>query len=154
VEHRCAALRKTLGAYGATEELHGHNSDAFWREVRDVAPLLPEADRIVWRISVPPAAGPGVASALQAVLDAESFFDWGGGLIWAAVKPDPADGGESVVRGAVAKSGGHATLIRAPEDLRRTVPVFQPQPAPFAKLRDGIKEAFDPRGLFNPGRMR
>ncbi|HSS84584.1 MAG TPA: 2-hydroxy-acid oxidase, partial [Reyranella sp.] len=44
-------------------------------------------------------------------------------------------------------------LIRAPEAVRAAVPVFQPQPLPLAALASRVKESFDPRRLFNPGRI-
>jgi glycolate oxidase FAD binding subunit len=48
---------------------------------------------------------------------------------------------------------GHATLIRAPQKVRAAVPVFQPLPPPLAALSTRVKESFDPKGLFNPGRL-
>jgi glycolate oxidase FAD binding subunit len=48
---------------------------------------------------------------------------------------------------------GHATLIRAPETVRAAVAVFQPRPIALAALSARVKESFDPRELFNPGRM-
>ena len=63
VEHRCAELRALWAGRGETEELHGHNSATFWTEVRDVAPLLPDPETAVWRISVAPAAGAAIAEA-------------------------------------------------------------------------------------------
>ena len=41
----------------------------------------------------------------------------------------------------------------ADEDVRRTVPVFEPQPAPLAALIKRVKESFDPLRVLNPGRM-
>ena len=66
VEHRCAALRRELGAGIATEELHSMRSTMFWRAVRDVAPLLPDPGAQLWRLSVPPAAG---AKVMQEILE-------------------------------------------------------------------------------------
>ncbi|MEO1225897.1 MAG: FAD-linked oxidase C-terminal domain-containing protein, partial [Pseudomonadota bacterium] len=57
------------------------------------------------------------------------------------------------VRAAVDGVGGHATLIRALEPVRAAVPVFQPEPEPLAALSRRIKDAFDPKGILNPGRM-
>ena len=83
---------------------------------------------------------------------AEAFYDWSGGLVWLATSPsDDAD--HSVVRGALGSRGGHATLVRANEEARSNVPVFQPQPSALTALALRVKESFDPKGLFNPGRM-
>ena len=42
------------------------------------------------------------------------IYDWGGGLIWAALPPS-ADAGAGMLRSRVDAVGGHATLIRASE---------------------------------------
>jgi glycolate oxidase FAD binding subunit len=44
--------------------------------------------------------------------------------------------------------------MRADEATRNSVPVFQPQPAALAALARRVKTAFDPLGIFNPGRMQ
>ena len=49
--------------------------------------------------------------------------------------------------------GGHATLVRAPEDVRNTVDVFQPLSEPVMTVTQKLKAAFDPIGILNPGRM-
>lgn len=153
VAYRCEALRKQLASFGETEELHGHNSGAFWREVRDVKPFAESGDsRVVWKISVPPQSGASLSANFADSLKGEAFLDWGGGLIWLAV-PDSSDAGQDLIRSAIAESGGHATLIRAPAELRTAVPVFQPQDPGLARLSQRLKEGFDPRGVLNPGRM-
>jgi glycolate oxidase FAD binding subunit len=158
VEHRCAALREMLGGSGATEELHGHNSSAFWREVRDVSFFAGGDDRIVWRISVPPSDGAGAVAAIAREINGtEALYDWGGGLIWLAMPLSEGmreDAGAAAVRGAVSANGGHATLFRAPADIRAAVEVFHPQDAALAALTARLKENFDPRGVLNPGRMQ
>lgn len=153
VEYRCDALRKLLGGFGQTEELHGHNSAAFWREVRDVRYFASGGDpRVVWKISVPPQSGAALAGGLCDTLEGEAFLDWGGGLVWLAT---PAgDGGHETVRAAVAQCGGHATVIRAPAELRATIPVFQPMDPGLARLSRRLKESFDPRRVLNPGRIQ
>ncbi len=122
-------------------------------EVRDVLPFAEEGDkRAVWRISVPPQAGAGLIARLADNLKAEAFLDWGGGLIWLAVAQRRAESADALRR-AVAETGGHATLIRAPEELRAAVPVFEPQSDGLAKLSSRIKDGFDPLRVLNPGRM-
>jgi glycolate oxidase FAD binding subunit len=152
VEHRCRELKAMLGGYGEVEELHSKNSAALWREVRDVAYFTKSPDRHIWRLSVPPASGSQVVLAILDGHPGEVFYDWGGGLIWLALEAAD-DACEAAVRAAAATVHGHATLIRAEENVRARVPVFQPQPAPLAKLSRQVKEAFDPRGILNPGRM-
>ena len=49
--------------------------------------------------------------------------------------------------------GGSATLYRAPAELKAQVGAFAPLPAPLMALHQNLKAAFDPRGLFNPGRF-
>lgn len=150
---RCEKLRELLAEYGEIEELHSVNSAKFWREIRDVKFFTgPESsEKQVWRISVPPASGAEVTAAIMEKLEGEVFYDWGGGLIWLALEAQ-ADAGHEVVRGAL-KSGGHATLIRAEDTVRATIPVFHPQPGPLAEITKRTKSAFDPNGVFNPGRM-
>ena len=170
VEHRCTALRHELAAGIATEELHSLRSALFWRAVRDVAPLLPDPRAQLWRLSVPPAAGakimhetfetlrraPSPSRGEGAVGDsprADHYYDWAGGLIWLSLPPR-ADAGAAVIRAAIARhGGGHATLVRANEDVRLAVPVFEPQVEPLASLSARVKDSFDPQRILNPGRM-
>jgi glycolate oxidase FAD binding subunit len=149
VEARCAALRELLRA---DEELHSRRSATLWREIRDVAPLLPDPAAVVWRLSVPPASPPLPLWERGQGVRGEYFFDWGGGLVWLALPPAD-DAHAPAVRAAVARSGGHATLLRAPAAVRLSVPVFQPQPEPLAALSRRVKESFDPRRILNPGRL-
>ena len=151
VEARTAGLRALLAPFGPIEELHSHNSAAFWREVRDVRCFADAGDqRQVWRLSVPPMAGAATAAAIRAELGGEVLYDWGGGLLWLAIPPRP-DAGHAIVRGALPE--GHATLIRAALDIRAAVPIFQPQPAAVAELARRVKQGMDPKGVLNPGRM-
>ncbi|MCF8532893.1 MAG: glycolate oxidase subunit GlcE [Reyranella sp.] len=154
VEARLKGLRDLLTGTGAAmEELGTLESRAFWREVRDVAPLVAARDAVVWKISCPPTEGPAIVARLKALRPAaEAFYDWSGGLVWLAL-PASADADHVAVRGAIGATGGHATLIRAPEAVRTSVPVFHPQPAALTALAARVKESFDPRRLFNPGRM-
>jgi glycolate oxidase FAD binding subunit len=82
----------------------------------------------------------------------ECFYDWVGGLIWAALPPSE-DAGAASVRAIVGAAGGHATLIRAPAAVRAKVDVFEPQNPALAALTKRVREGFDPRGVLNAGRM-
>jgi glycolate oxidase FAD binding subunit len=154
VDARLVALRELLGPFGEVEELHRHNSSALWREIgnADYFAGPDHKDRVIWRLSVPPAPAAAIVAAIRAAVEARAFYDWGGGLIWVSV-PEGDDAGQQAVRAAIAADGGHATLIRGSAPVRGRVDVFQPQPAGLAALNARIKDNFDPRGILNPGRM-
>jgi glycolate oxidase FAD binding subunit len=149
VTHRCAALRQMFTC--ETEELHSMRSVAFWNEIRDVAPLRAPLDRILWRLSVPPAQGAAVVAALPPDVAAEWFMDWGGGLIWIALPAATPIDQLTRVRDLAAVTGGHATLLRAPDAVRQSLPVIVP--AALDGLMQRVKQAFDPAGIFNAGRL-
>ena len=148
VDARLKGLRELLG--GKADELGTLESRALWRDIRDVRPLAVSSDSIVWKISCPPTEGPAIVARIRDHRSAEAFYDWSGGLVWLSL-PASLDADHALVRGAV--GNGHATLIRAPDAVRAAVAVFQPQSQALAALSHRIKESFDPKGLFNPGRM-
>jgi glycolate oxidase FAD binding subunit len=126
-----------------------------WRAIRDVLPFAangPFGARPVWRISVAPMRGAEVGHLIAAAGGGDVFYDWAGGLIWAALAPSD-DAGEAIVRAAVDAADGYATLIRAPAAIRAVVPVFGPQEGALAALTGRVKESFDPNGVLNRGRM-
>jgi glycolate oxidase FAD binding subunit len=136
VRYRVAALKALLG--GDWVEIDGRG---LWEKVRDGGGL---GDGALWRVSVKPTEAARVVASLAEV-EHEATFDWGGGLIWIAVR-GLADGGAGLIRAAV--SGvGHATLVRGPEG----VPVFQPEAAGVAALSRALRAKFDPREILNHG---
>jgi glycolate oxidase FAD binding subunit len=146
-----ARLAMLADKFGAQAVLDAEETATAWAFVREVRAFVGD-DRPVWRISVAPAAGPKVLAAIRAETACEGFYDWAGGLVWAAV-PRTSDGGAAIVRKASAAHGGHATLIRASSQVRAAVPVFEPEPPALAALTSRIKASFDPLNLLNPGRM-
>ncbi len=154
VEERFVALAGLLGTYGAGEWLSADRAATLWRDIRDVTLLATPREAAIWRLSVAPTQAPKLIEMLARQVAARYFYDWGGGLIWLAV-PAGDDAGAGWVRSAWAEvgSGGHATLIRAPEEVRARVAVFEPLSAPLMKITRGIKASFDPDRIINPGRM-
>ena len=111
------------------------------------------SDRAIWRLSTAPTDAPSVVAEIAAAIpDARWYYDWGGGLIWLAVPP-AGDAGALAVRQALASVSGHATLVRAADEIRSNVPVFQPLTPAAMKLTEGIKRSFDPAGVLSPERM-
>jgi glycolate oxidase FAD binding subunit len=149
-------LLAELGSDCEASSLDAEASIAFWRAIRDVLPLAGSGDRVIWRVSVAPNRGGELGEAIARRLDASWYLDWAGGLVWAAIA-GAEDGGAAVIRAAIrgvdGHGTGHATLIKGSPELRRSVPVFEPQSPPLTALTGRIKESFDPRRILNPGRM-
>ena len=51
---------------------------------------------------------------------------------------------------AAASAGGHATLIRGAD---KSAGVFAPVSDVLMRIHRGLKQAFDPACVFNPGRL-
>jgi glycolate oxidase FAD binding subunit len=149
---RLERLRAAFATHHVTSIAAEAQSAALWADIRDVAPFAGRSSPL-WKISVAPMAGHDVAAMILREVDGEVFYDWQGGLVWLQLAED-GDARAQLVRETIAKNaGGHATLVRASEAVRASVPVFQPQPAPVAALTERVRASLDPAGVFNPGRM-
>jgi glycolate oxidase FAD binding subunit len=144
VSYRTEKLRGELG-HPSAEILENAASRTLWRAVRDARALSGDG---IWRVSVRPSAGPGV---LRAVPDAAGYLDWGGGLVWLA---GPAtETTHRAIEAAARAANGTWTLMRAPDSLRGAVDIVPPEAAQLAAITRRVKEAMDPRGILNPGRI-
>jgi glycolate oxidase FAD binding subunit len=137
---------------GAAAVLDPAPSRETWRAVRELEGLPLASGERLWRLSVPAAAGGAVGDALRGRLGprpARLVYDWAGGLVWAALPP-LADGWiHDVARAA----GGHASLLRSSAPVPLDLDAFTPLDPVQRKLHAQLKNAFDPAGILNPGRM-
>src|SRR4029078_2990911 len=141
---------------GKADVIDDASSRTLWVSIRDVMPFAASGALgawPVWRIICPPAAGGAFGQALARETGGDVIYDWGGGLIWAAVPPKP-DAHARAVRHRTSAAGGHATLIRAAEDIRRAIDVFHPQAPGLAALSERVRASFDPKIILNRGRLR
>jgi glycolate oxidase FAD binding subunit len=153
VQARLAHLQGALEAAAPTLVVDREASFALWKALSDAAPFTRAGDQVVWKLSVAPTDGPRIGRALADELGGRCFYNWGGGEVWLEA-PFTEDAHAQVVRSRLAAVGpGHATLMRAPSATRVAVPTFQPLGAGEEALTRRIKAQFDPKGLFNPGRM-
>ncbi|PKR54143.1 FAD-binding protein [Thalassospira marina] len=151
---RAEALARLLGDIGPNAILPIADSLSLWQAIADVTPMQGNAG-VLWRLSVPPASGAAVVTALRALAGAgevDFMLDWAGGLIWARYAHCDISLA-SHIREIAGQVGGNATLIRAPEDTRRDVSVFHPVSPEISRINHKISENFDPFGILNPGRM-
>ncbi|MCG7521672.1 FAD-binding protein [Ruegeria sp. Ofav3-42] len=141
VAYRSEQLKGVLSGLGDVAEVA--QPEALWSAIRDVSAFHgQEGD--VWRISIKPTDAPEIAARIQAD---RTLFDWGGGLIW-VLMPHGTD-----VRARMGSFDGHATIVRADPETVTRLGRYQPESAGIAALTKGLRQRFDPRGLFNPGLM-
>lgn len=130
-----AAYKKMGGAELA-------QADAYWRALREqhnefFAPAI-NGETSLWRLSVPSVTPPLTLPGTQ-------LIEWGGAQRWLKT-----DAGAAAIRAAAEQAGGHASLFRGGD---KNVGVFHPLAPAVAKIHRDLQAAFDPAGVFNPGRM-
>jgi glycolate oxidase FAD binding subunit len=130
-----------VGVAAVVRELGGAEDpegDSFWRALREQSlPFFESADTL-WRLVVPPGTQP-------LGLPGDTVLDWGGAQRWLS-----SDQGDEAIRAAVEAVGGHATRFRGGD---RSLNVFHPLAPGLAMLHQNLKNAFDPEGILNPGRL-
>jgi glycolate oxidase FAD binding subunit len=155
VVHRRGVLQGLMKPFGELATIDAPASRAFWQAVRDVTPFAAGREGMegpLWRISTAPERGAELGATIAERGGAQVLYDWAGGLLWLTLAASD-DAGAARIGPAVAATGGHATLIRAPASMRAAIGVFAPEEAGLAALTKRVKESFDPKRVLNPGRM-
>jgi len=120
------------------EPLEASQAERFWLGVREHTDAFFAGAAPLWRLSLP-------SHAPRLELAGEQLIEWGGALRWLRTPADAA-----AVRAAAVRVGGHATLFRGGD---KSQGAFAPLAPALLKLHRGLKAAFDPAGIFNPGRL-
>jgi glycolate oxidase FAD binding subunit len=120
-----------------------NDAAAFWQRLRDQATPFFDTrpstqNQALWRLAVKPSTAPLRLGDVQ-------WIEWGGAVRW-LVSDLPA----AALREAARGCGGHAALFRgkAPADG-----VFTPLVPALLTLHRTLKQRFDPKGIFNHGRL-
>ncbi|MCZ6647336.1 MAG: glycolate oxidase subunit GlcE [SAR324 cluster bacterium] len=121
-----------------------------WAAIRELQPLPLQDGESLWRITLPPTSSAAIMDILRGKMPLRGFYDWGGGLIWCAL---PASAKAADVHRFALEAGGYARLVRASEELDGKTQVFPPLAPTNRNLHVQLKQAFDPNGILNPGRM-
>jgi glycolate oxidase FAD binding subunit len=117
--------------------------EKFWDRLREQEHaffdgVLQDKEQGLWRLSVP-----SVAPVLN--LQGEQCIEWGGAQRWLKTTASATE-----IRAAAEQVGGHATLFKGGD---KSVGVFHPLQPAVERIHRNLKNAFDPAGIFNPGRM-
>ncbi|MDX1376677.1 MAG: glycolate oxidase subunit GlcE [Burkholderiales bacterium] len=132
-----AALRAARAHIGG-EAVPQDTAAQFWHAVREQSHAFFAGEAPLWRLAVPSTTAPLAALG-------EPLIEWGGALRWLHSDADPLR-----LREAAARAGGHATLFRGRD---KACGAFAPLSDVHMRLHRGLKAAFDPRAVFNRGRM-
>ena len=132
-----AAVDASIKMLGG-ERIDDAAAKSFWQDVREHTAEFFHTTKPLWRLSIksttPPLNLPGA-----------QLIEWNGALRWLAT-----DAEAGAVRGAAKFGGGYATLFRGGD---KTAGVFHPLPPALMTIQRNLKRAFDPVGIFNPGRL-
>jgi glycolate oxidase FAD binding subunit len=132
-----AALLRTIGG----ELLEIADGDPRFHEIADGTGFS-SMSCDVWLLTLPPANAADVVRDLSPPL---WCADQAGGTLWI--------GTDQPMHEIAARFGGRARLLRACEARRANASVFPPEEPARLALTRAVKAAFDPLGVFNPGRM-
>jgi glycolate oxidase FAD binding subunit len=130
-ERAVQAARKLMGG-----DIH-EDGESFWHKLREQEHGFFRSSKPLWRLSL-------ASDAPTPELPGKWLYEWGGAQRW-LISEAPA----ALIREAASSAGGHASLYRNAQRNH----VFQPLPASLMRIHQRLKQAFDPDGLFNPGRI-
>lgn len=114
--------------------LRNHTDEYFTKAQKAVA----GGSAALWRVSLPQTAKP-------LILPGEQLIEWHGAQRWLCTSASAVK-----VREAAARAGGHATLFMS---QHKAGGAFAPLKPPLDRIHRDLKKAFDPAGIFNPGRL-
>jgi glycolate oxidase FAD binding subunit len=144
------AARRKLGGDQIPE------GEAFWASLREQTHAFFQGDKTdsgseetkkqnkdMWRLSIKSTTSP-------LSLPGKQLIEWGGALRWLIADQADPEAVRTAVRRAARGAGGHATLFRTNGPR---ADVFQPLAPAMMTITRRLKEKFDPKWVFNPGRM-
>ncbi|MEE2694127.1 MAG: glycolate oxidase subunit GlcE [Pseudomonadota bacterium] len=152
VLRRTETLVQDLQAFGHVAELHGRRSKLFWKEIANLNPFVGNLSSTIWRVIVAPSNSSSITRTLSTQFDISWFYDWAGGLIWIESEFE-TDALHTAIRALVAAAGGQSLVIRRGKNLSASTEIFQPLPKSIFQLNYRVKQSFDPKVIFNPGRV-
>ena len=79
------------------------------------------------------------------------FLDWGGSLIWVELEKISLKILREI-KDIMQQHSGYFTIIKVEDDLKASADIFTIDPIKY-KISEKIKKSFDPKRIFNPGKM-
>ena len=128
--------------------LDNHQSVLFWRKVNNLELFTNTKNNLV-RAVIPPSNSEKLMKFLSNKF--KYFVDWSGSLFWIEIL-DKEDKKIGQIREYISKNQGYMTIIMRSENFDFKEKIFSTDNVKLM-ISKKIKESFDPKSLFNPGRM-
>jgi glycolate oxidase FAD binding subunit len=149
IQERLANLKKELDLDSKEiSNLDTYQSTLFWEKIKNLE-FFNNSKNAVLRAVIPPL---GCAKLINFLDNKYKYFvDWGGSLVWFEVNNLSINSLQSI-RQFVLELNGYLTVIKHPDDQRSLEEVFTIAPDRL-NISNDIKKSFDPKKIFNPGKM-
>jgi len=131
-----------------TSILDFYQSKLFWEKVNNIE-LFSGTKNNLLRAVIPPAKSLNLMKYLKD--NFKYYIDWCGSLFWIEVI-DNENEKIKEIKNIVLKLGGYLTIVKYSENLSSDIDLFTINDTRLL-LSKKIKESFDPKNLFNPGKM-
>ena len=150
VDHRIKNLSTELGLlkneYSILESVQ---TKIFWNKTKNLE-IFSNSKKNLIRIVVPISETLSVLQKLKPY-EINYFLDWGGSLIWVELEKISLKILREI-KDIMQQHSGYFTIIKVEDDLKASADIFTIDPIKY-KISEKIKKSFDPKRIFNPGKM-
>ena len=150
VDHRIKNLSAELGLleneYSILESVQ---TKIFWNKTKNLE-IFSNSKKNLLRIVVPISETLSVLQKMKPY-EINYFLDWGGSLIWVELEKISLKILREI-KDITQKHSGYFTIIKVEDDLKASADIFTIDPIKY-KISEKIKKSFDPKRIFNPGKM-
>ena len=128
--------------------LDNYQSSPFWKKINNLE-LFQNTQNNLLRIVIEPANGSEMMSYLGNKF--KYYIDWCGSLFWVEVTPKKNNKVGEIKKKSI-ELGGYMTIIKTSEEYDYEETIFTVDPVRLM-ISEKIKKSFDPKRIFNPGKM-
>ena len=150
VDQRIGRLVKELSLLeNEYSVLDNFQTDLFWSKTRNLE-VYSNLKNNLLRVIVPVSETLNVIQKLKKY-EVNYFIDWGGNLIWLELETISLKILREI-KEITQEHSGYFTIIKLEEDLKASADIFTIDPIKY-RISEKIKKSFDPKRIFNPGKM-
>jgi glycolate oxidase FAD binding subunit len=128
--------------------LDNYQSSPFWKKINNLE-LFQNTKNNLLRIVIEPANGSEMMSYLGNKF--KYYIDWCGSLFWVEVHPKKNNKVSEIKKKSI-ELGGYMTIVKTSEEYDYEETIFTVEPVRLM-ISEKIKKSFDPKRIFNPGKM-